>query len=166
MNYYSYIDELPPISPELIDEALSIRKNSVSKFVDPNFATYQIFPLGGRIADFTRSIFNFEHTVSLQVVKNGIPVHVDIGRKIAYNYLIDTGGDNVLTSYFNIEDFNQTRDPHLRLRPKKDLPPAVPLYSVCLEQARWHALDVSIPHSVLNIERDRVAITVAPVKKD
>ena len=164
MNYFEYLDYLPPVSLELQTEAKHSILNRASTFVDPKFATYQVYVLQGKIKEFTKSIFDFEHGVSVQVIKNGAPVHVDIGRRVAYNYIIETGGSDVLTSYFNIDDFIQDRNNrHLRLFPKLDCPPAEPLYSVCIEPNRWHKLNVSLPHTVLNIESERIAITVTPL---
>ena len=164
MNYFEYLDNLPPVSLELQTEVRHSLLNRVSAFVDPKFATYQFYVLQGKIKEFTKSIFDFEHGVSVQIIKNGAPVHVDIGRKVAYNYIIETGGSDVLTAYFNIDDFIQDRNNrHLRLFPKLDGPPAEPLYSVCIEPNRWHKLDVSFPHTVLNIESERMAITVTPL---
>jgi hypothetical protein len=163
MNYFEYLDNLPSVSLDLLNEARHASLNSVSTFVDPKFPTYQFYPIQGKIAEFTNSIFNFEHSISVQVIKNGVPVHVDIGRKVAYNYIIETGGSNVLTAYFNIDDFIQDRNNrHLRLFPKIDCAPAEPIYSVRIEPNRWHKLNVSVPHTVLNIENERIAITVTP----
>ena len=163
MNYFEYLDTLPSVSADLLNEVRHASLNSASVFVDPKHSTYQFYSLQGKITDFTKSIFNFEHSVAVQVIKNGVPVHVDIGRKVAYNYIIETGGTNVLTAYFNIDDFIQDRtNIHLKLLPKLDCPPAEPIYTVCIEPNRWHKLNVSIPHSVLNIESERIAITVTP----
>jgi hypothetical protein len=164
MNYFEYLDALPPISSDLQAEARQAPLNRVSTFVDPKFSTYQFYLLQGKISEFTKSIFNFKHSVSVQVIKNGAPVHVDIGRAVAYNYIIETGGTNVLTAFFNIDDFIQDRNNrHLRLFPKLDCPPAEPIYTVCIEPNRWHKLNVSVPHTVLNIEGERIAITVTPL---
>lgn len=163
MNYFEYLDTLPLVSSDLLNEVRYVASNSKSTFVDTKHSTYQIYSLHGKIAEFTKSIFNFKHSVSVQVIKNGVPVHVDIGRKVAYNYIIETGGSNVLTAYFNIDDFIQDRNNrHLKLFPKLDCPFAEPLYTVCIESNRWHKLNVSLPHTVLNIESERMAITVTP----
>jgi hypothetical protein len=163
MNYFEYLDTLPPVSLDLLNEVRYTALNSKSTFVDPEFSTYQFYLLQGKIKEFTQSIFNFEHSVSVQVIKNGVPVHVDIGRIVAYNYIIETGGSNVLTAYFNIDDFIQDRNNrHLRLFPKLDCPLAEPVYANCIEPNRWHKLNVSLPHTVLNIESERMAITVTP----
>ena len=163
MNYFEYLNTLPTVSLDLLNDARYAALNNKSTFVDPKFSTYQFYLLQGKIKEFTQSIFNFEHSVSVQVIKNGAPVHVDIGRIVAYNYIIETGGSNVLTAYFNIDDFIQDRNNrHLRLFPKLDCPRAEPVYTVCIEPNRWHKLNVSLPHTVLNIESERMAITVTP----
>lgn len=163
MNYFEYLDTLPSPGLDLLNEVMQVKSNSVSKFVDPKFATYQLYLLHGKIAEFTKSIFDFEHNVSVQVIKKGVPVHVDIGRTAALNYIIETGGSNVTTAFFNIDDFIQDRNrSNLRLFPKLDCPPAKPIHEVCIRPNRWHWLNVSIPHTVLNIENERIAITVSP----
>jgi hypothetical protein len=163
MNYFEYIDTLPLVSSDLLSEVRYVALNSKSIFTDPKRSTYQVYSLHGKIKEFTKSIFNFEHSVAVHVIKNGVPVHVDIGRRVAYNYIIEIGGTNVLTAYFNIDDFIQDRpNIHLKLLPKLDCPPAEPIYTVCIEPNRWHKLNVSLPHTVLNIESERMAITVTP----
>jgi len=164
MDYFEYLDTLPPMSSEILNEVLHSLLNRASTFVNPKFSTYQFYLLQGKIAEFTKSIFDFKHSVSVQIIKNGVPVHVDIGRSVAYNYIIETGGANVLTAFFNIDDFIQDRNNrHLRLFPKLDCPPAEPIHTVCIAPNRWHKLNVSFPHTVLNIESERMAITVTPL---
>ena len=72
-------------------------------------------------------------------LKNGIPKHVDVDRAIVYNYIIQSGGNNVQTVWWkNDKEF----------------------YRIIVPEKRWYKSDVSIEHSIENIENERVIITV------
>lgn len=164
MNYFKYLDDLPKFSKDVLDKAMNAMSANNNTFVDPKHSTYQFYRVHDTaVLEFTKTLFNFDHIVAIQVIKKGVPVHIDIGRKVAFNYIIETGGDNVLTGYYNIDDFDKIPDKHIKLVPKINMPPAQPVYTVCLDPMRWHKLDVSVPHGIINVEKDRIAVTVTPI---
>lgn len=85
--------------------------------------------------------FDIKDRVFIQIIKKGISTHKDVGRKIIYNYLLDTGGDNVYTHFY---DEDKTTE----------------LYKVNLPVHTWHQMDVTHYHNVTGIEHDRIAISV------
>lgn len=85
--------------------------------------------------------FNIRDRIFYQIVKHGISTHKDTGRKIIYNYLLDTGGDNVYTNFY---DENKTTE----------------VFSVKIPSQTWHRLDVSYYHNVINIQKPRIAISI------
>lgn len=85
--------------------------------------------------------FDIKDRVFIQIIKKGISTHKDVGRKIIYNYLLDTGGDNVCTHFY---DEDKTTE----------------LYKVNIPVHTWHHMDVSHYHNVTGIERNRIAISV------
>lgn len=88
-------------------------------------------------------LFNFDITgrVFVQIVRSGIDIHKDTGRTIIYNYILETGGDNVYTRFFDEDQETE-------------------LYKINIPKHTWHQLDVTYFHDVVGIEKDRVAISV------
>ena len=74
--------------------------------------------------------------------KNKFPMHKDKNRVLAYNYILETGGNDVRT---NIYDDN------------KNL-----LESKCLPAHRWHSIQVNRYHDLTNLPKEsrRVAVTM------
>lgn len=79
--------------------------------------------------------------VVYQYVYDNIPKHKDVGRTVAYNYILHPGGDQVHT---NVYDDN------------KEL-----LTSVKIEPFKWHKLDVSKYHDVSNIVPGNIRIGIS-----
>lgn len=80
---------------------------------------------------------------AFQIIKGSeLDIHVDRNTLIKFVYLLDTGGDNVVTSFY------------------KDDKTTV-IESVTLEPYRWHMLKVDVPHGVTGIDpaRTRFSIT-------
>jgi hypothetical protein len=76
---------------------------------------------------------------AFQILTN-VPVHKDTGTIVKLSYLIDTGGDNVVTNFY---EKDQTTVKH----------------SYVIEPARWHILKVDEYHSVSNVTGQRFSIT-------
>jgi hypothetical protein len=75
-------------------------------------------------------------------VYKGLPIHVDKGNRIiAYNYLLDTGGENVRTAVYD----------------KK----YKPLQIERLELKRWHRINTGMLHGVHGIEPDKVRVAIS-----
>jgi hypothetical protein len=88
-------------------------------------------------------LFNFDihGRIFYQIVKKGISVHKDTGRKIIYNYLLDQGGDNVYTKFYSEDKSTE-------------------IFSVKIPLKKWHKIDTSFYHNVIGIERPRISICV------
>ena len=88
-------------------------------------------------------LFNFDITnrIFIQIVKKGISIHKDVGRSKIYNYLLDTGGDNVYTRFYDEDKETE-------------------LFKINIPLHTWHQLDVTGYHNVTGIEKDRISITI------
>lgn len=84
--------------------------------------------------------FNIYDNTYYQVIKNELPIHIDL-RDFAYNYILCTGGQNVYTVWY--DDHKETE-----------------IFKIKLPKYKWHRLDVSKPHTVTGLESIRIAITV------
>jgi hypothetical protein len=72
---------------------------------------------------------------AFQMMTGDIPCHKDIDTKTKFVYILDTGGSNVLTRFWD-DDFNL-------------------LDEYVIEPFRWHILKADTYHSVEGIEADK-----------
>jgi hypothetical protein len=99
--------------------------------------------------------------VGIQVISNGtlLMPHVDEDRTHALNYILDTGGNNVITSLYQPRDEfkNYTIEPQS----------AIPydridcIQSEQLLRGMWHIIPVSQIHDVRNLDTNRRRISVS-----
>jgi hypothetical protein len=76
---------------------------------------------------------------AVQVIKEHTPIHKDVNTESKFIYVIDTGGDNAVTHYYN-EDYEI-------------------IESQIYEANKWYILNTKILHRVENITGTRIAIT-------
>jgi hypothetical protein len=76
-----------------------------------------------------------------QIIKGDMPIHTDAVTVSKLMYLIDTGGDNVVSEFYNSD--------------KTEL-----LESVVYEKNKWILLRVDIPHRVKNINPGSVRFSI------
>lgn len=74
-----------------------------------------------------------------------LPIHKDSNRFVAYNYVIDPGGDEVFTCFYD-EDQNL-------------------IEKVKIEPFKWHKLNVKTFHNVEGMTRPRIGLTVYPAEE-
>jgi len=75
-----------------------------------------------------------------QIISGDLPAHKDIGTEIKLTYLINTGGDGVLTNFYEEDKITVTN-------------------SYNIPAGRWHLLQANRYHSVHNVESVRFSIT-------
>ncbi len=86
----------------------------------------------------TKTMLHVSHYIKHQEGTGVHPTHIDYGRKYAINYIIDTGGDNVITYW--------TKDDKSTI-----------LKEVVIESHRWHILHVNpVWHGVKGIKLGRL----------
>jgi hypothetical protein len=132
-----------PVEYHITEEAV-MDKTLLPAHPFPHYQYYRQYNYNYSILeDHLQPLFNFDITnrVFIQIIKKGISIHKDTGRKIIYNYLIDTGGANVYTHFFDEDKKTE-------------------LYSVNIPVNAWHKMDVSYYHNVTGITHNRIAITI------
>ena len=88
-----------------------------------------------------RPYFDFNiHAIIYQYIGKNIIMHKDLHRTEAWNYLIDTGGDDVVTNWYDDE---------------KNL-----LHSEVIPPRTWHKFNTGLFHDVNNITGKRFSITI------
>jgi hypothetical protein len=77
----------------------------------------------------------------VQVIDKNLPMHKDHGTQIKFNYIIDQGGGNAKTNYYDDE--------------------GILLDSYIMEEHEWYILDVSKNHGVTDVTpgQKRISIT-------
>ena len=84
------------------------------------------------------------HVAEYIISDCAISFHKDLGRDYAFNYILDTGGENVITEFWD--------DSAQQL-----------LSSVICEPNQWYVLNVSKQHRVLEPQpRPRVLVSITP----
>lgn len=92
---------------------------------------------------------------ALQIVENGtyLVPHTDEGREYAIMYIIETGGNNVETRFYQMLDgksYAATETiPYTDLKLK---------HSQVFEKNCWYKISVQDPHSVENLETTRICL--------
>ena len=152
-NYFEYLDNLPIIPNELISEVHASILKYPNDFKVSFKTDYRRHAVTEQLKEFVKLSFN-NHVIKIQIIENKLEIHRDIGRTVAYNYLIDSGGSNVETCFY------------------EDMTVDIPVYEnktfrliekIKIEEHRWHCLNVSNLHNVINLTSPRIAITVTPI---
>ena len=136
---FRYLDNIPPIPIDLLPEVYkSLLGTNI--FVTPNdvYYIYQATPI---LRDFLSTYFDNQlYNFRVQVIHADTAAHIDHNRNDAINYIVETGGNNVTTSFYDDA--------------------TVPIESHVINALRWHTLKVCVKHSVNNITHPRIAVTV------
>jgi hypothetical protein len=139
MKHIEYID-LPSVPAHLLESVQDII-NKPTRTDSSSYAFFKTRYIEGELKSWLQSIFDWKIDPQYQLVYNGIPIHRDANDRVAaYNYLLDTGGDNVITSVY---DDNQQK-----------------LQSEKLELKRWHYIDTGMLHTVYGIHSNRVRVAI------
>ena len=141
-----YLD-LPKLPAELSEEAKLSTQINPNVFIFKDYSAYKIFDATESISVYTRSIFDFPHHTKVQLISGDIAIHIDYGRSVVYNYLIDCPGEIAYSCHY------QTSEP-ASLISKEVLTPEC-----------WSRLDVSVYHNLLGVKVPRLFISVAPIEK-
>lgn len=76
-----------------------------------------------------------------QIITADIATHRDFGTEVKMTYIVHTGGDQVLTNFY--DDTSSTI-----------------LHSYKIEPHRWHIFQASTPHSVTNIQPGQTRFSI------
>lgn len=156
MKYIEYTHN--PIMPiELEKLALSVigsTEDLQEKYAGAKSSTFQIYKLPDTVSDWIKT--QFPETLNLSpidfrihVLHNGIKIHKDYGRKLALNYVIDNGGQNACTKWYDENKITVLHEEKIKSR-------------------SWHKFNTAVFHGIDNIEKNiiRIGITVTLEKVD
>jgi hypothetical protein len=140
-DLFEYIDSLPKIPSDLISEVIKSAIVNENIFFFQYYENYKVYHATDDLKKFIEPFFK-NHGIFVHVMKNNLKIHKDVGRKIAFNYIIDNGGTDVETCFYNNS---------LKL-----------IQKIKIEKNRWHKMNVEVLHNVINLTTYRIAITVTP----
>ena len=148
MTNFEYIDFLPCVPDDIITEIMNA-VNAPNYWLNKKSDSYQVFPGTEKIYKFIHAHLDQQYRVTVQVISNTLPIHVDIGRSVVFNYIIDTGGDDIRTIFYSKNNEDYTIIESHNIKPFK-----------------WHRLNVATPHSVSTISPNNKRISLSVFMRD
>lgn len=146
-KHVQYYPEIPALPKDLQDDILSITQGEGSLIFE-SYDNFLLYPLNQRLKDWAWEHFPKANAQKIQKLKNSVIAHIDMDRKLAYNFLIDAGGTDVHTKFFDsLDNDAKVVEDHV------------------LETGIWHSLTVDVPHSVENITGTRISFSLAELSK-
>ena len=141
MNDYLVYLDLPTIPEELLESIEEIINKPPKEHtnVPAHFTYFETRPVNPRLTEWMNDIFKTSIGAQYQIVKPNITIHKDIGRNVAFNYLLKTGGD-AHTCFFD-------DDKHL-------------LHMEKIPVNRWHRIRTDVYHNVIGVTSDRVSVSM------
>lgn len=140
MAFVQYLD-LPAVPPSLIEplQVVVDKPPRNSWFSKPPFSTRDCSPeltiwLRNNIT--LRKLFHAQY----QLVWTGLRIHKDNGRLEAFNYLLNSGGENIKTLFY--DDDKQC------------------LHEEIIPLQRWHRIDTSQYHNVL-VQPNQIRLAIS-----
>jgi len=148
MKYFEYVD-FKSIPDELIESFNQIINKPTQSALKKDYPLKYypwlvIKPVKDDLKQFLESLFPFEVFISYQLVYNGLTIHKDTHRLYHYLYLIELGGDEVYTNFYNDQK--------------------ILIESTIFPLKQWVKLDAQTFHNVTGIPNNnvRAAVVVTP----
>jgi hypothetical protein len=142
--------DIPPVPPELImsmEEAQTLPRVELYYEDQTHMAVdwYRVYTCNQELTDWVVKHFPVEvELVEYVISEEALLIHTDLGRKQAYNYLIDPGGKNIVTEFYTA-DRTQMID------------------SIEYQTNKWYVLNVGTPHQVAGqLTSPRFLLSVTP----
>lgn len=176
MDLIKYQDQLPKIPPELIEQLLAEYEQHEVQFINPDRVLadgeraipnvyYKRWGVPAAVEQWIRkNISNKFDMLGFQIhdpAQRGGDHHLPhtdkYPRKWVLNYVIDTGGDNAVTSFYQEQGHPVIREHLTRPGRREDL---IMLASQRIEPHRWIMLAGVVIHDVTGITGRRMSITM------
>lgn len=144
--YERTADFLPTI-PEyfILTEPDEIKSGvSIHPYPSETYSSWTIAGITDELELFLQPYFKFEIQARYQILTGNIPIHSDVGRQFAYNYLL-VSDDNIATRWWD-DDHNL-------------------LHSTVFKKRKWYWLDVKTLHDIEKVDC-RIAITLKRKPRD
>ena len=171
-----YQDQLPKIPPELIAQLLQQYEQHEVQFINPERVLadgekhipnvyYKRWGIPAALEQWIRSnisnsfdMVGFQiHDASVRSSDHHLPHTDKYPRKWVLNYVVETGGDNAVTSFYQEKGHPVIREHLTRPARRQDLEL---LESERIEPGRWVMLSGVVIHDVTGITGRRMSITM------
>lgn len=139
-RYIQYI-HLPTIPQDIVAEAVSNIPLHLNNSIPSINDTYYWSDFDNRQLDsWCKSNICQDIYFAFQLITGNLSLHKDNITKTKFNYLIQTGGDSVITTFYNNN---------------KEI-----IESYSIEINRWHIIKVDTYHSVSNVQPGQIRFSV------
>ena len=139
-RYIQYIN-LPKVPAEILQKAVDNIPTCLEKFERPNNPyTWTDFD-NTELDAWGKLNISQELYYAFQIMTDNMKIHKDTVTKTKFCYVIQTGGENVITSFYD-EDQTTILDTY------------------CIEQDRWHLLKADTYHGVSNLNHGNIRFSI------
>jgi len=149
MKYFEYADfkSIPNDLIESLEQIINKPTQSAFKKNYPlkHYPWLVTKPVKDDLKNFLDNIFPFEVGTNYQIVYNGLTIHKDTHRIYTYLYLIELGGDEVYTNFYNDQK--------------------ILIESIKFPLKQWIKLDAQTFHNVTGIPNNKVRVAVVATPK-
>lgn len=142
MDFIHYLN-LPPIPEDIINN-LNRNWNQYKRKADYGNGTYiWSDSFNEEMNTWCQKNISSSMHFGFQIISGNLPKHKDVGTVSKLIYLVESGGPNATTNFYDDKD------------------PTVKIGSVIIEPKKWHALKVDVIHDVTNVDlaKTRFSIT-------
>lgn len=135
---------LPKIPDNIIQEVYNSIESGTNQAFDGDNAKYRLdfyawIAANNAVQEWCTSNISPDIYWGIQVIDQDMPIHQDLGTESKFNYIIELGGDNVVTNYYDEEENV--------------------IESIVCSAYEWYILNVKIKHDVKNVISRRISIT-------
>jgi hypothetical protein len=181
MYRYRILDQLPPLPEDLYQHAMAVSKQGIDQTVNTSNKAYTSRTLKKGTEHFPSTYSSrtelgeeFERWIHDNIVSSWTECsvsrtsaslshchgpHTDKTRNFLLMYLMESGGDNCRTVWYQ-EKSQPFYRPGKQWLAVHDFDSLEEKESVCLPVNKWAILNTNYLHGVENIERDRVAVHI------
>ena len=145
-KFVTYCPEIPPLPQDLQNDIVKIVMENENQFVfnSPTYKNFGVFEVNERIIEWCKEHFKWNHRSSIRTIDNSLPVHIDMDNTVAYNFVLETGGEDVHTSWY-----------------ESLAPNAKKIEDHVFPKGKWVRILTDSPHGVTNIEQGKKRILLA-----
>jgi hypothetical protein len=174
-KYIKYMDEFPsipdeilPTNQQIIDSPYFGNHESVEKIRHPfSLKHYSARKVNRELKEWLLDTFKWEFAGGFNIFNANMQPHKDL-RDYTYNYILDTGGEDIYTNVFSgevnrekVTEWHKVRGGDNIEEPEE----LILLESVKIESHRWHYLRTDLNHSVTGTHtHPRIILSVIPVE--
>lgn len=155
---FQYVDHLPPIPEQLTKTPADYDPSQIGK--KDNAYNYTRWSASTDLKNWLQQNICADLSIAgVQIITGNVALHRD-KRRWALNYLLDTGGQNVITSWHRIPGVPDVDPLNPETAARALSATTEILESLQVELHRWHLISTEVLHQVTGVEHTRIAVTI------